>query len=78
MENLRAFASQYKKCVVVGGGYIGVEVAVVLKKMGLDVTIVEMLPHILLNYQYATHPELAAKPSDNTYMFATKDALKKL
>jgi len=32
----------------------------------------------LLAYQYATHPELAAKPSDNTYMFAAKDALKKL
>jgi NADH dehydrogenase len=25
-------------------------------------------------YQYATHPELAAKPSDNTYAFAAKDA----
>jgi len=29
----------------------------------------------LLTCQYATHPELAAKPSDNTYMFAAKDAL---
>jgi NADH dehydrogenase len=32
----------------------------------------------ILKYQYATHPELAAKPSDNTYMFAAQDALKKL
>ena len=32
----------------------------------------------LLRYQYATHPELAAKPSDNTYVFAAKDARKKL
>ena len=32
----------------------------------------------ILTYQYATHPELAAKPSDNTYMFAAKDALNKL
>ena len=32
----------------------------------------------LLNYQYATHPELAAKPSDNMYVFAAKDAIKKL
>jgi len=29
----------------------------------------------LLSYQYATHPELAAKPSDNTYVFAARDAL---
>jgi NADH dehydrogenase len=28
----------------------------------------------LLSYQYATHPKLAAKPSDNTYAFAARDA----
>lgn len=27
----------------------------------------------LLSYQYATHPELAAKPSDNTYVFAARE-----
>jgi NADH oxidase (H2O2-forming) len=32
----------------------------------------------LLSYQYATHPELAAKPSDNTYVFAARDAYDKL
>jgi len=32
----------------------------------------------LLIYQYATHPELAAKPSDNSYVFAAQDALGKL
>jgi len=31
----------------------------------------------LMDYQYATHPELAAKPSDNIYVFAVKDALSK-
>ena len=31
----------------------------------------------LMDYQYATHPELAAKPSDNIYVFATKNALAK-
>ena len=31
----------------------------------------------LLNYQYCTHPELAAKPSDNSYVFAARDALGK-
>lgn len=48
METIRGLAKVSKRCVVIGGGYIGVEVAVVLKKIGLDVTIVEMLPHILL------------------------------
>jgi len=29
----------------------------------------------LMEYQYATHPELAAKPSDNMYVFAARDAV---
>ncbi len=33
--------------VVVGGGFMGVETAVMLKKRGITVSIVEMLPHIL-------------------------------
>ncbi len=48
MEQMRGFAQQYKKCVVVGGGYIGIEVAVVLKELGIEVTVVEMQPHVLL------------------------------
>ena len=48
MEQMRGFAKNHKKCVVVGGGYIGIEVAVVLKGLGIDVTVVEMMPHVLL------------------------------
>ncbi len=48
MEKMRSFAKQYKKCVVVGGGYIGIEVAVVMRNLGLEVTVVEMQPHVLL------------------------------
>jgi len=48
MEKMRGFAKQYKKCVVVGGGYIGIEVAVVIKQLGIEVTVVEMQPHVLL------------------------------
>jgi NAD(P)H-nitrite reductase large subunit len=33
--------------VVIGGGFMGVETAVMLRKRGIDVTIVELLPHIL-------------------------------
>ncbi len=48
MIKLRSLAKASQKCVIVGGGYIGLEVAVILAQAGLDVTIVEMLPHILL------------------------------
>lgn len=36
-----------KKAVVVGGGFIGLETAENLKHRGMDVTIVELVPHIL-------------------------------
>lgn len=36
-----------KHAVVVGGGFMGVETATMLKKQGIDVSIVEMLPNIL-------------------------------
>ena len=36
-----------KKLIVIGGGFIGVEVADELNKRGKDTTIVELLPHIL-------------------------------
>jgi len=36
-----------KHAVVVGGGFMGIETATMLKKREIDVTIVEMLPHIL-------------------------------
>jgi len=44
----KTVAARLKKAVVIGGGYIGVEVAVVLREMGFEVTIVEMLPKILM------------------------------
>lgn len=50
----RAADARLKKAVVVGGGYIGVEVAVELREMGFAVTIVEMLPDIL---SQTTEPE---------------------
>ena len=39
----------------------------------MGATIEDMLLH-----QYATHPELTPKSSDNMYVFAAQDALKKL
>lgn len=36
-----------KKMVIIGGGVIGVEFATIFNSMGCEVTIIEMLPHIL-------------------------------
>lgn len=40
-------SGKVKKAVVVGGGFIGLEAAENLKHRGIDVTIVELVPHIL-------------------------------
>lgn len=45
-----------RKAVIVGGGYIGLETAAVLTKLGMQVTILEMLPRILAR---VTAPELS-------------------
>ncbi len=37
-----------KKVVIVGGGYIGAELSVLIRKRGVDVTVIEMLPHCLM------------------------------
>jgi len=50
----RAADAKLRKAVVVGGGYIGIEVAVVLREIGFAVTVVEMLPTIL---SQTTEPE---------------------
>ncbi len=47
MKPLKKWAQKSKKVVVVGAGLIGLEMAFGLKKMGLDVTINEMLPQIV-------------------------------
>jgi NADPH-dependent 2,4-dienoyl-CoA reductase/sulfur reductase-like enzyme/rhodanese-related sulfurtransferase len=40
-------AGKAQKAVIVGGGFIGLEVAENLKLRGLDVTLIELAPHIL-------------------------------
>lgn len=51
LDALIARLNGYKKVVVVGGGFIGVEVADEINKLGKEVTIVEVLAHVLsLNF----------------------------
>ncbi|MFM7348794.1 MAG: NAD(P)/FAD-dependent oxidoreductase [Erythrobacter sp.] len=44
---MQALADGARRAVVIGGGYIGLEAAAVLTKLGCHVTLVEMLPRLL-------------------------------
>ena len=47
-DNIKAlWIKKIKSAVVIGGGYVGVEMAENLKERGLKVTLVEAAPHIL-------------------------------
>ncbi len=47
VDAMRAEFVAGRRLVIVGGGYIGLEAAAVARKMGLDVTVLEMAPRIL-------------------------------
>jgi len=47
LDKVMARLNDCKKVVTIGGGFIGVEVSDELNKLGKDLTIVEILPHIL-------------------------------
>ena len=61
LDEFRNKLMTFEKIVVLGGGFIGVEVADELNKAGKDVTIVEMLPFVL---NLAFDEELASKAQD--------------
>ena len=48
LDQIKARLLECKKVVTIGGGFIGVEMADEINKLGKDVTLVEVLPHILL------------------------------
>jgi len=54
LERLRASARSGRKALIVGGGYVGVELATELQQLGLTVSLVEMQERILLA---TTEPE---------------------
>ena len=47
VEQIRHFASPGRKAVIIGGGYIGLETAAMLRKLKLQVTILEVADRIL-------------------------------
>ena len=56
-DRIRADIRPGGSAVIVGGGYIGLETAAVLRKLGMDVTVVEMLDRVM---QRVTAPEVSA------------------
>ena len=47
VEAIRANAASSRRLVVVGAGYIGLEVAAVCRQLGLDVTVIEMTDRVM-------------------------------
>ncbi len=47
VENIRQFTGKGKKAVIIGGGYIGLETAAMLNRLGLQVTVLEAAQRIL-------------------------------
>ena len=47
VAQLQALAQPGKHAVIIGGGYIGLEAAAVLRKMEIEVTVLEMAPRVL-------------------------------
>lgn len=61
LDDVKARLEECKNAVVIGGGFIGVEVADELGKLGKNVTLIELLPHIL---SMAFDDELAVKAEE--------------
>lgn len=61
LDEFRFTLNGFQKVVVIGGGFIGVEIADELAKSGKDVTLVEIMPHIL---GLAFDDELAIKAEE--------------
>ena len=57
VDNMREQFKPGNKLVIIGGGYIGLEVAAVARKKGIDVTVLEAMDRVL---QRVTAPEVSA------------------
>lgn len=57
VDEMRGFVGAGKSAVIIGGGYIGLETAASLRKLGMEVTVLEALPRVL---QRVTAPEVSA------------------
>lgn len=53
-DNIKAFAQQHAdgKAIIIGGGFIGLEMAENLHQLGMQITIVEMAPQVMAPVDY--------------------------
>src|SRR5690606_13740885 len=56
VQQIKHYTGHDKKAVIIGGGYIGLETAASLRKLGMDVTVLEAMPRVL---QRVTAPEVS-------------------
>jgi len=56
VQNIKPYIKQGGNAVIVGGGYIGLEAAAVLRKSGMNVTVLEMMTRVL---ERVTVPEIS-------------------
>ncbi len=47
VDDIRSELSHYRRAVIIGAGYIGLEVAAVMQQLGLDVTVVELADRVM-------------------------------
>ena len=57
VDSIRTYVGRDKSAVIIGGGYIGLETAASLRKLGMHVTVLEAMPRVL---QRVTAPEVSA------------------
>lgn len=76
-DSIKAYvdSSKVKDAVVIGGGYIGVEMAENLKNRGLNVTLVEAAPHILAPFDSDMVTFAEKELSDNGINLILKDGV---
>jgi NADPH-dependent 2,4-dienoyl-CoA reductase/sulfur reductase-like enzyme/peroxiredoxin family protein/rhodanese-related sulfurtransferase/TusA-related sulfurtransferase len=76
-DSIKAYvdSSKIKDAVVIGGGYIGVEMAENLKDRGLNVTLVEAAPHILAPFDSDMVTFAEKELSDNGINLILKDGV---
>lgn len=47
VDDIRSELNHYRRTVIIGAGYIGLEVAAVMQQLGLDVTVVELADRVM-------------------------------
>lgn len=77
-DKIKAYADKHigGSAVVIGGGYVGVEMAENLKEMGIKVTLVEAAPHILAPFDADMVTTVEKELADNGISLILNDGVK--